>query len=433
MGALRLAWSLIIIPRLFFALIFFPLLLSLLLVYVQLVFTGAAFRVVNRDAGEIKSSLVAAKRYNIVRWFVYGDGYERKEMRECRWVLEDPNDPAWEVPPSPECEPDRLDLAIHVKDPATFDASRYKKQFSGQIDRIHICRSCSPDLVVKHDENNRKLETRATSVWGVGVMSLGMINEEFGEKVVEMRRSFDDLKGLFGTRLYEPVGFRHPLDITKLHNSTLVLLNFSLIVIVTLWLAIKAHRRVLDYFVRNGALLPMVAACSKRTFYGALWILTGTRVGAFLVAAVPLSMIAFIEFVGRKELEFFFHGDTTAIIWWIVALVISISLSTMIASIAELRQRHEILSFLYKYFPILLSLIGGLLWTATFLVDGETSSLIRHVLTITPILGMVPVLVAPLFCPPIYILALHSILSGLMLMKALNHNARWFAAHLEEL
>src|SRR5204863_8309329 len=108
---------------------------------------------------------------------------------------------------------------------------------------------------------------------------------------------------------------------------------------------------------------------------------------------------------GRKELAFFFYGDTVAIIWWIIALVISIALSTMIASIAELRQRHEVLSFLYKYFPIVLSMLGGLFWISTFLVDGDTSATIRDLLTITPIFGMVPVLVAPLFCPPISILA----------------------------
>jgi hypothetical protein len=213
----------------------------------------------------------------------------------------------------------------------------------------------------------------------------------------------------------------------------MLVVNFALIVIITLWLAIKAHRKVLDYFVRNGALLPMVAACSKRSFYGALWILTVSRVLAFLAAAVPMTVVVFLDLLGKEDLKRFFQGDIWALMLWGVTLVLSMSLATVIASIAELRQRHEILSFLYKYLPIFVSLLGGVIWVATFIFEGNAPSIIRQFLTACPIIGMVPVLIAPLFSPYAWLLVVNMVLTAALLAVTLNFNARWFAAHLEEL
>ena len=54
-------------------------------------------------------------------------------------------------------------------------------------------------------------------------------------------------------------------------------------------------------------------------------------------------------------------------------------------------------------------------------------------LTGTPVLGIAPILIAPIFKPMVDVLTVHSILTILVCLYVLRANAHWFAAHLEEL
>jgi len=258
-------------------------------------------------------------------------------------------------------------------------------------------------------------------------------NDDVNEQYLSVVKNFDKIKFRIGDISFHSSGFRNPVGVRMMYVAMAIVFNIALLIVITMWLALRAHRKVLDYFARSGALLPMVAATGKGVFYAALWILTFFRVGAFLFAAVPLTIYGFAEILRKDQVTSVFGSDYVALLLWIIAIVTSLGLATLISSISELKQRHQFLSFVYRYLPIAVCAIGMLLWSASFIGDSENSGLFRSVMTALPILGMGPVLIAPIFKPNFDVLAVHTVLTSLVFLFALKHNARWFAAHLEDL
>jgi len=205
------------------------------------------------------------------------------------------------------------------------------------------------------------------------------------------------------------------------------------LVIISLWLALKAHRKVLDYFARNGALLPMVAATGKGVFYAAIWILTLTRVAAFVCAAVPITFFGLTGLLSDRQLDQMIKINSPEFVLWVLALLASLSLATLIASIADLKHRHQFFSIGYRYVPLFFCLAGGFVWTGSFLFDGPFFGYFRALLSALPIVGAASILVAPVMQPQLSVLVVHLLLTSVLLVVALKRNARWFAAHLEEL
>lgn len=207
----------------------------------------------------------------------------------------------------------------------------------------------------------------------------------------------------------------------------------ALLVVVGLWLALRSHRKVLDYFARNGALLPMVSACGKSSFYSALWLITLLRVGAFLLTAVPLSIAFFVNHFRDEQLENLMGPQGLEFVLWILALTASLSLAAVTASIAELKHRQHLLNILLKYVPTALAFLGAAFWGLSLLLEGAFIQFVRDTIATLPVIGMVPIILAPVFKPHLNVLALHTIIAAGVIVLVLKSNARWFAAHLEEL
>ncbi len=434
MRAVKLAISLIRIPRLFAYLFLLPLILSVGVVYVQLIFTRALVAVEKTDSASLEKRINETDDENLVRKFLFGSSSPLPPPKICRWSMQRVEDGrTLELPQSVECRPDRLDVALQVKDPMTFDTAPYEAIFKGNVERIHVCSSCAPDSVIKIGDNS--VESRTKSVMGLAVINLARFNKDLRYRYVEAAKGFDQVKALLGDIHLEAAGFKHSINISSLNTSLAILLNLTFLILVTLWLALKAHRKVLDYFARSGALLPMVAATGKGSFYGAIWILTVCRVGAFLFAAVPITLAGLSNFLEEQDLIQFVGDSYSRFAIWLLAIVASLSCATIIASVAELKHRHSLLSFTYRYLPFIVSILGALIWGVTFLFDGHDSvvSIVRAVVASIPIAGIVPVLVGPVFEPPILVLLLHTLLTAALLTFTLRKNARWFAAHLEEI
>ena len=69
----------------------------------------------------------------------------------------------------------------------------------------------------------------------------------------------------------------------------------------------------------------------------------------------------------------------------------------------------------------------------TFIFEGVLPEYLRHAVTALPVAGLAPMIMAPLLQPPLFVLAAHGLLACIFLFYTLTLNARWFAAHLEEL
>jgi hypothetical protein len=434
MSAFRLAFSFILIPRLFLTLFFFPLLLSLILVYIQLVITGVVIRTSDRSPVAIENQFNNFKENNLVRQILFGSGAPLKRFKTCRWIEKPgPDKELFELPPDKSCAPDRLDVAVRASNPALFDATAYEEIFRGNTERLHICKSCRPDVVITPAGINRGANTEIFSLQGFMLLSLLHLNDTVTESYIEAAKTYDATVRLIGERKFYAPGFREAISFKGISTQFALIGSIAVLVVITLWLAIKAHRKVLDYFARSGALLPMVAATGKRVFYSAIWLLTLFRVIAFLAASVPMTIFSFREIARAEHLDLFVGKDLSLFLLWILAIVASLGLAAIIASVGDLKQRHSWVSFTYHYLPLGISAIGIAVWAFTFLFDSNFAATFRDIVIATPVFGMAPVILAPVFKPTVPILIVHTSVSLLAALAILRHNAHWFAAHLEDL
>jgi len=424
-SALHVAWSLVRIRHLAVSIFLFPLTISVVMVLSQLMITGMFLRSIGPGHDDLASP--PQSESNLVRLILYGSERERPPIRVCRWVVAEES-PHEEVPPNELCRPDRLDVAVHVQDPANAPVEEYTRLFGGQIDRLHVCRKCSPDVVIKR-ENSGKNISHATSVYGLAVLSLaykmkGSIREDRDEYLKMLSGS------LGGISLHLPES-KAEIALSKSNGAIPFTVNVIPIVVIALWLSLRAHRKVLDYFARNDVLLPLVAATGKRPFYGALWLLAVFRVACFLAAAIPIMYFGLRD-IGGKNVFRETSANMGETLLWIVALIMAVSLTTIISSIADLKHRQAVVNILYRYIPMALAVLGGIFWLATFLVPSHTAGFVRLSLTAVPILGLAPLFFAPITRPEVWVIVIHAVGSGLLVKIILRGNARWFAAHLEE-
>lgn len=433
MKALQLAVSLLLVPRLFASLILFPLLLSLLLVAAQLLVTRVALKSWETDLTSADHPAAETKQSSIVRLILYGNSDPRPDVIICRWMKRPlSNGGSIEVPPSKECAPDRLDAALHVSDPALFDSSQYREILNGSFERIHICEStCTPDVIIFPEAVPNRTDVH--SFWGWALLYESRLSATARQDFVDKLQEIRSAQGLIGNQFLFVEGMRGAVSLRSLVYSVAMVLNLALLVLAALWLALKAHRKVLDYFSYSGVLLPLVAATGKETFYSALWMLTLARVAAFLAAAAPITIYSILDALPDDATPLFGGIERSELALWLIALCVSFGFATLIASIAELKQRHALLSFSYKFVPLLVSTAGAAIWGFTFVMSGSLAETMRDVIAALPLVGMAPILVAPILKPKITIFVLHTLLTLIALVVAARINARWFAAHLEEI
>jgi hypothetical protein len=117
---------------------------------------------------------------------------------------------------------------------------------------------------------------------------------------------------------------------------------------------------------------------------------------------------------------------------WLIALVSTLGFATVIASIAELKHRHSLLSISYRFLPLLGAFTGAILWSASFILPVHSFGVFRLILSAIPVFGIAPILVAPITGLPYLPMTIHAVLAACALVWLLRRNARWFAAHLEE-
>lgn len=432
MKTFRIIFALLRVPRLFASLLLFPLLGALIVVGTQLLLSGSALRQINKSQKESLHEEIKSedKDWQFLRAILYGSGSPLPDPKLCIWTKpEESHKP--EQPPSEECAPDRLDIALHVSEDSRIEPLEYLKMIKGNAQRLHICESCKPDLELFVSSQGNS--TKAHSTYGLMLYALLLMDKELSQQFKELKIKREDLKDKLGDVFFFLPELKSAIAVSSLQISLVFILNITALVVISLWLGLRAHRKVLDYFSKSGALLPMVAATGKTPFYLALWGITALRVAVFLVASVPLLLVV-LGSASEQESVFSTIGlNFWELAIWLIALLSSMSLATLIASISDLKGRHELLSVAYKIIPLFLSALGALVWASSFFATTESAGIFRSILSMLPIFGMGPIILAPVIQPKIYILLIHILSSAGLVWFLMRRNAHWFAAHLEEL
>jgi hypothetical protein len=269
-------------------------------------------------------------------------------------------------------------------------------------------------------------------VFGLAILFLPYSNSAIGEKRIALTGAYEEISQALGSFSMRIPEVSDALGISSLKGSLPITANVSLLVIIALWLALRAHRKVLDYFSHNDVLLPLAAACGKHHFYSAIWILTMLRVGCFLCASIPLMYLGLSDIIVTHVKDFEFSLSLSQTVVWLMALMSTLSFATVVASIAELKHRHHLLNIAYKFIPLVGAFFGALVWGLSFIVPFPFVGDFRMALSALPVVGIAPVLVAPVIRLPVLPMFLHAVTAAVAMVWILRRNARWFAAHLEE-
>lgn len=432
--ALRLVWSLARIPHVALTLFVFPTLLSLALVFVQIVMTGVVMKSLSTDTKVITQSIrdgSARPELRILRNVLYGSPETRPALRVCFWIP-DSASATGERPPSPECYPDRLDVAVNVDNPSTAEISKIRQIFDGEVDRVHVCRSCQPDATISLSEDGMP-QTKARSIYGLGVVFLALTKRD--TKRLENRAMYLESVGEFqetigSTSFFVPESGAF-IDLSPTNPFVPLTINVVLIVMIAVWLALRAHRKVLEYFSQNGVLLPLVAATGKRPFYAAVWLLTLLRVSCFLLGSIPM-LCAGMEAISGEDVFLKLKPHAPMLAIWAVSLVVTLGFLTTVASMADLKHRDSVFAFLYRYLPFGVAVAGAAAWAFSYIFVADWAATFRLVIDSTPMAGLLPLLMAPVLQLPSWVVAVHGGASMVAVVLLLRSNSTWFAAHLEE-
>lgn len=428
MKAIRLAFSFIRVPGLFASLLMWPLVLGVFAGIGQVAISGIYIHFVTQSSAEYKAQVEEENQVDaLIRRWVYGSDKKLDSPIICRWHN-------GVQPADPSCSLHPFDVVIRSADPDSFAVEDYKAYYNGAIQRIHICQNCSSNIQIEGAPapEGKKPKTIITSLKALAVM-LNVESErgrDLDEHFVSARTDLDKIKQMRGEMVLVPAGFVGSVDITETAKTMLLIINISFLILIGTWISLKAHRRVLDYFARNDALLPLVAACGKRDFYLALWWITLMRVAAFLFAVVPATYYVYSELIPGETLKQLI-GNPFDFVLWVLTITISLTALTLIASISELRHRTSWVSFLYKYAPFIVWLIGSVLWGIFIFVNGTTAY--QNIIASIPVFGLSAIILSPIIKANQTVILAHALLSMLLALVIIRLNSRWFAAHLEEL
>lgn len=438
MNPLALTFALIKIPRLFLSLFLFPLLLGLLVLILQFFLSAILFTGISNEKSvkvdkDVVRQKVEQQQEDWIRERLIGASLLNKIPIICHWkeVVID-GTPTLIREPAELCESvGRYDVVIKPQVLQQFPIDQYKELFKGKFEKIHICRFCNSDIEISL--NDGEVSTELNSFWAIILFRDLAGSEKLVDEYVKIIERLDTQDAAIGERFIRLPGTVKSTKLSLLTKTLIIIANICIMILTALWLALKAHRKVLDYFSRSGTLLPLVAATGRSTFYSALWILTFFRVGAFLIASVPLGIVTFASLTDNQWTQYFFDDNYLLSGVWFLTLIGTLVLSTLIASIADLKQHHNMSSFLFKYVPLFFCFFGGILWGATFLVETNGSEMIRNIILLIPLVGAYPILMAPIFSPPVIVLALNLLFTSILLGVAARYNSRWFASHLEQI
>jgi hypothetical protein len=433
MKSLSVALSLIRVPKLFVSLLLWPLVIGLIVASFQIVVSIAFFNLVTETPKDYEKRLTSEQGdTKYIRKLMFGSSRKLPPIRICRWLENN----GVELPPDNTCEVQPNEVAIHTASPLDYDVTNFERYFNGSTTKIHICKTCKADIVVEIEGEEVK-----SNVYGLLPLGVYFLNDTPGYSDassdyiaarVDARKKLQELMDLTGTVYLHPSGNNHTINITDASKMMLLILNTAMLAVVTLWLSLKGHRKVLDYFASNGALLPLVAACGKSTFYTSLWIITLVRVAFFLIAVLPSTILVSAQSIPDETLRLFI-GEVPEFVLWLLGLLASLSSLAIVASIAELKHRHSFVSFLYRYIPLLLATVGTVVWTICIFTPGETSQYLQLIIASLPVVGVSPIIVSPLLPVSNTVIAAHCLCSSAFVLLVLHLNSQWFAAHLEEI
>ena len=424
MKAIKLAFSLLMIPQLALRLIAMPIAIAATALFFQLWLMSLT----PRSSGE----RVEIGEINFPRQIAYGASELRPKILSCKWLTKGPAASAIEFPPGYACTVAAHDVAFIGYE--TANGSKFAKQqqdllerLDGFFEKAHFCKSSCAEgagLVVSFTDKEPELSVN-------GFSNLLLLDDAVGPRLnnTDARTQF-----IFpGRKNLTLAGLDAPILLSGLQRQISKILGAIMLIICSVWLCLRAHKRVLDYFASSGSLLPLAASAGPRTLYSALWIVSLIRLLAFLAVSVPgfMALKASQLSIPTTLPENLASHEFAISFPWIFAVTASLVLTTLCASVADLKSR-KLSSVLWRVVPLLLVGLGFLIWSYSLVAATPELVTVRHILVALPLLGLMPLIAAAVVQPPLSVIIIHALLASGLVFIVARKNARWFASHLED-
>jgi hypothetical protein len=228
MRAIRLALSFLQIPRLFASLVLFPMLLGFYLLICEFIVVQAVVINLLGISAEEPAGNFLGDRARDIRWrLLYGDRAELPPLKVCRWVAEST--------PGADCVVSGSDIALHVANPAAADVEPLRKIYEGNVERLHVCKSCLAPVVIEDRDGRR--EFRAYSWRGMLLASLFTFNPEIYQNYRDL---IDKQEVLFqpgrGTLILDVPGLRSAINMNDAGVGIVIVMTFAFLLFLTLLL-----------------------------------------------------------------------------------------------------------------------------------------------------------------------------------------------------
>lgn len=424
MRPLKLAISLLLVPRLAARLVLMPLLFAVVALALQLWLVNLTPRTVV-PASKIDD-------VNIARELVYHSSAPRPEIVICKWKSKSGG---VEFPPGKACLVGPRDVAfVGVTDSSqskkSFADPEFLERLNGNFEKIHFCRQdCARGAGITVSGSFDSPEINVD-----GITNLLLLSDSISPRTDTMHQTFE----LAGRKLLSLRGLEAPIVLTGLEHQIARLLSLVMLVICCVWLSLRAHRRVLEYFASGGSLLPLAASAGPSNLYSALWLISGIRLVSFFAVSAPmifaLGVSGMIPSVSGNELGSSSGSSSEQLaesLVWFIAVTSSLVLTTLCASIADLKRRL-LTALLWRVIPLFLVGIGGAFWVLSLLDVIPSAVMLRNIILATPLLGLAPLVVSAIIPPPPILIVVHALLATSLSVIIARRNARWFAANLEE-
>ncbi|MBP9838468.1 MAG: hypothetical protein KBC84_07115, partial [Proteobacteria bacterium] len=211
-NAFKIAINLLSIPRLFASLLFWPIVIGLSCAVVQISASSAYIKFVEEKPQDYIKRLNAPDEFSEhMRNFLVGRKSEFTEIKVCRWSEVDGVEKA-----PVDCEVHPLDVAINTDNVTDYNQEQYLNLYKGNVERLHICKSCKTDMTIHTNLENKNVTT-ITSLHGILLHGLveTTVDKKLGDHFINFKVKAEEYKKTSGTILFYPSGFKSPINFSK--------------------------------------------------------------------------------------------------------------------------------------------------------------------------------------------------------------------------
>ncbi len=222
----------------------------------------------------------------------------------------------------------------------------------------------------------------------------------------------------FQSLLFESSALPPAANISRLGAQTILGVSTVFLLILTLWLSLYGHRKVSGYFAKKEIYLPFVLSWARVEFYYSLWLLKLLRSAFFVLAALPAMFLVYVSAVPEERLHEFMKSGIHFVLW-ISAIVSAVGALAVVSSAADAEHRASE-SVWYRVLPMICLISGTGTWIYTLFTTIEAGGALRSLLSVLPIFGLNASMQLSIVRLGPSVLALHTMLSLLLMLLALN-------------